>query len=789
MLKRRSQSTDITPLVNSAVEKLQELGHNVKTSKQSVEPVDTSGLDIVIKALKDLETERLKLHELLETETITASVLRYKLQYFPSDIKNEIQAAVYSARQSNEAEIKRLKTQLNTIIKNIKSLEERHQDLAKENAKLEPERNDMQTGHDEIIALLNQKMADKASKQITLNETRDKLRETYKRIIELEDSIVQLKEDLVHEREEAHLEKEKLTQSVADTQKKAEEQRKTNIEKRKEIDKLQEELVDSESILDSKRKVIRKFETSRNRLEAQEVQLNRHLLKEIKDNANLTQEGMKIVKEHNEMTEGLEAKKQALLAQLQMLQTNLKEAEEQEKQLSFEKKSLQKDLETAIELQEQDAGVVRQHERILKRAKESLHRQNEECARIRSENMEMEEEMGQLEEIHKATVDVFTKEIEASKTSLSSERKDRQTLQTKRDNVTKEVNEFKSDYGRYMATMSKKVTEGKAEHARLTEYGTQLQKDLKNDELDIIEKQKQLKKAKQDYTTLQKQLKTQLKILQESIEKLEKERGKKKDIIEDKTPVFKDLEAQFKEQTEEFETTKKSIVDLKNKKASLETSVQRAQRDVDKLAEPQTRLHLKLRERRVEALDQLKNQSEDIKKIETAIFSSGQRLGAVLKENHRFKQAIRQLETEIETTRKAMIANAGTQGSLEKRLLDYREILQENWKEDLLLDKINAERDLQMLGDIERLQGETSVREERIDEIHQQLEEQLSVLAHFIDGVANLRPKDTGQSSRKPPEDNRKTKSSIPTNRSPPLSPKPPKSPTRRKSTSDVTKD
>ena len=37
----------------------------------------------------------------------------------------------------------------------------------------------------------------------------------------------------------------------------------------------------------------------------------------------------------------------------------------------------------------------------LKRAKESLHRQNEECARIRSENMEMEDEMGQLEEIHK----------------------------------------------------------------------------------------------------------------------------------------------------------------------------------------------------------------------------------------------------------------------------------------------------------------------------------------------------------------------------------------------------
>lgn len=786
MLKRRSESTEITPLVNSAVEKLQELGQHVRTRREGGEPVDTSGVDVVVKALKDLEEERLKLHELLETETITASVLRYKLKYFPSDIKSEIQGAVYSARQSNEAEIMRLKTQLNTIITNIKSLQDRHEELAKENAKLEPERNDMQTGHDEIIALLNQKMADKASKQITLNETRDKLRETYKRIIDLEDSIVQLKEDLVHEREEARLEKEKLKQSVADTQKKAEEQRKTNIEKRKEIDKLQEELVDSESVLDSKRKNIRKFETSRNRLEAQEVQLNRQLQKEIKDNSVLTQEGMKIVKEHNEMATRLDERKKSLQVQLEMVLNQLKEAEEQDKQLTFEKKSLEKDYKIAMELQEQDAEVVRHHERVLARGKESLHNQNQQCAKVRAENMELEEEMNQLEESHKATVDVYNKEIETSKSALTVERKDRQVLQKKRDNVTKESNEFKGEYGRYMATMSKKVTEGKAEHTRLTERGTQLQKDLKKDEADIISKQKQLKKAKHDYTSLQKQLKTQLKALQESIDKLKKDRDKKKDIIQDKTPIFKDLEVQFKERTHEFDTTKKNIVDLKNKKASLETSVQRAQRDVDKLAEPQTRLHGKLRERRVEALEQLKNQSEDVKKIETEIFSSGQRLGAVLKENHRFKQAIRQLEAEIEITRKAMIANSGTREILQKQLLEYRGTLHERWREDFNLDKIYAERDSLMLEDIERLQEETSVREERIDEIHQQLEEQLSVLSHFIDGVANLRPKDTAQSERKS-EGGKKIKPGKPLHGSPPLSPKPPpKSPTRRKSTSDV---
>ena len=67
-------------------------------------------------------------------------------------------------------------------------------------------------------------------------------------------------------------------------------------------------------------------------------------------------------------------------------------------------------------------------------------------------------------------MDVYNKEIEASKAALTSERKDRQVLQTKRDTVTKESNEFKGEYGRYLATMSKKVTEGKAEHGKLTEH-------------------------------------------------------------------------------------------------------------------------------------------------------------------------------------------------------------------------------------------------------------------------------------------------------------------------------
>ena len=49
--------------------------------------------------------------------------------------------------------------------------------------------------------------------------------------------------------------------------------------------------MDSEAFLDGKRKIIRRFETSKARLEAQVVQLSRQLQKSIKSNSLLTQDG------------------------------------------------------------------------------------------------------------------------------------------------------------------------------------------------------------------------------------------------------------------------------------------------------------------------------------------------------------------------------------------------------------------------------------------------------------------------------------------------------------------
>jgi len=45
-----------------------------------------------------------------------------------------------------------------------------------------PERDRLRVQHEQVITVLNQRMAEKASKQITLNETRDKLRITHAKV-------------------------------------------------------------------------------------------------------------------------------------------------------------------------------------------------------------------------------------------------------------------------------------------------------------------------------------------------------------------------------------------------------------------------------------------------------------------------------------------------------------------------------------------------------------------------------------------------------------------------------
>lgn len=77
------------------------------------------------------------MHDRLETETIHASILRHKLQFLPAQIREEIKAAVLSARQLNASAQNEMQDKLDSIQRSMTDLADHQHELERENAKLQ----------------------------------------------------------------------------------------------------------------------------------------------------------------------------------------------------------------------------------------------------------------------------------------------------------------------------------------------------------------------------------------------------------------------------------------------------------------------------------------------------------------------------------------------------------------------------------------------------------------------------------------------------------------------------
>ncbi|CAB4033564.1 Hypothetical predicted protein [Paramuricea clavata] len=450
---------------------------------------------------------------------------------------------------------------------------------------------------------------------------------------------------------------------------------------------------------------------------------------------------MRVMKSHQEMLTNLGRLKAELEQESRTLESTLASAKTENTKLNLMKETLDEDFEIISAECETLRDQVKDNERRLRRARDQLHSKSDDCSRVKEENYELDDEIKQLKESHQAMAEAYNRRIDELKSVLKGERSERASLQIKRDDLSKEAGEFKNEYGSYMVNMSDTIQGAKFEHTKLTERGNELQRLLRDDEQEILEKQELLKNAKKSYADTQKKLRDELEKLQDSISKLEKDIAEKRNIVTDKTPGYELLEQEFEESSKAFAELKQTIVDLKNRKASLELTIQRLQKEIEKKVDPQKRLQDELRQYRAEALRLMAEQNGEVKDIEKENLFCCQKLSTVTKENQRFEEAINNVEEEIRVLETQSVTNQSHQAQLEQQLSCYQAELLTARVEDLKLDKVFAERDLKILEDIQKLQDETKGRESTVDGIHIKLQHELGLLTSFIDGVANLRPK------------------------------------------------
>eukprot|EP00057_Strongylocentrotus_purpuratus_P030749 XP_782618.3 PREDICTED: interaptin isoform X4 [Strongylocentrotus purpuratus] len=716
---------------------------------------DIAMIDGVAGAVKELDAERVKLHMMLETETINSSILRHQLQFFPDQIKKEIMAAVESARQSNAEELKSLQNKLQLLNETIEELEELHKKLSKENAILAPERDMVRAQHEEVISQLNQRLADKAGKQIMLNETRDKLRETNQKIVDLETGIVILKEDMIQERSDARQEKKRLKQAVHDTTKKTKKQKEANISQKKQVDVLQEQLTGKKLELSDIMKVIRRFDTNRSRSEAQEKLLQDQLDKEVVHNEQMKDEGIKLSLQLTDL-ETKTGKKEAYL------ETKVDELERDINKTNTEYDGLKKEhdekkfiVEEVLEVAEKEGSKVQEIDNILQGKKDDLTKKATDTARMKLENDEMEKKMKNLEENHQITVQLLTKQIQAFRENLTRERKERFELQEKRDSLSRELEDFRQEFAKYMSTMSERINKAKQDHVDLTNEGEQLTRDITKDDVTITTLEKDLKKAEANFSKVKKKLQDEIANIENKIADAEGSLEAKMKELEEKTPIFEELEKMFEEKQEEYNSKKKGIVELKNKKIVLVTSSNRAQREIQKLIAPgaenapeEVALKHLLRQQRSAALGRMKEQGRELEELEENIFHAGRKLKAVTEENVRFTGAIEKMQKESVSIEGQISRHSSLEESLKHLVISQRGHLEVGWEKDKALQDEFAKRDQVFLDDITDLCCRADRREQVVSDITDKLQQEIVMLTSLLETVAERRPLNTSQGSR-----------------------------------------
>ncbi|XP_025104363.1 coiled-coil domain-containing protein 175-like isoform X2 [Pomacea canaliculata] len=742
-----SVKTEI-PGVNNAVQKLEELADRMQSDKFGFRSSDLENIDMVIEALHDLEAERKQMHMLLETETIKSSVLRHQLKLLPGQIRDEIKEAVLAARQLNANVLWELQQRLENMNNSIAALDEKAQELEKENAVLYPERELLKQQHEEIISQLNQGMADKAEMQISLNETRDNVRQTNQDIVDLEDGILQLKEDLIQERTQARQEKKKLKEAVADTDQKTREQKAQNVIKKKELDVAQEQLLESKGKIDVFNKNIEQSEKSRARLEEEERTLILQISDQLKKNDQIRIKGVQILNERIQEERDFEKKQKELIRKIKKSEADLDAEDKRTVALEKQKDELLAGLQERETTKREDKKRISELDERLQIVKAALNSKSEEIGRLQTETVDMESQTVALIESHQAVLAQLKKQIEECRDLLSKERKERMEAQVQKDAVSKTLDDLKMETQTFMTEMSGSIQDGKRRHVELSNEGMQLQKDLKENETQISALSADLEMAQNKYQEMFSKMKTYVDALKEEVQFLENAKREKSKHLEEQTPIFNDLEEHFEKRTQDFEKMKKDVVVMKNQRQSLEDAVRKAKREKDGLKIPQESLRLELKEKRQELMKQLKEHGASTQEMETQIFAAGCKLRTLMEENDKIESSCMRLEKELADLQVKMKELEQMKIGLEAELAEQKNDLIKKWDTDAMMQKFFATRDEAIAEAFSKLLTHTSEREHKIDQVTTRLNEELQELSQFLDSIASRRPPGTGRQVR-----------------------------------------
>ncbi|XP_062379289.1 coiled-coil domain-containing protein 175 [Sardina pilchardus] len=682
------------PAVLLALEHLSELEKQLKDEDVSFSQEASHHLREISTAIRELEASRKAVHEQLEVETIESGKVRHQVLRFRDEITKEITDGVAAARNVNSTQLNQLEAELKSLMEEIESMEVNQGLLEEQNALLYPERERVKRNHENVISMLNFQLAEKANKQILLNEKINEIEDIKAKIASVELIRGDLLSDATQETNKFTEAKNDLEEQIEQYTNSIQQQKINNGQIRRELDALSTELQEREDREVDLRNTVYQIEMTISRLIATEKRFNKQLAEETSKSEKLEQQRAFHEKELAELRVAFRNKEESL--QQSILETD-EEIKECELLTSVHLASITR-LTDHFNIQRKlEDDTMAEHNAMARRLEWSKLRLEERIASIAKYKIEIKEMEEGIRQLHETTVvnnDLFKRNLEEMEVQLAKEKKTRAAFETEREELCQSLEDLKVAHEEHMNKVNEAIENTKEQSHQLREEEKKLQEHVFMSSL-IERLKKMVAEAAESTREMEIAVIAEIEQFEEETESLTKHRLELEELLEIEQSILSGVEGEFDIDQARHQTLTKETTDLKFKKMQLELSIQDTQDDIVAILRPKEDLKLELVELRRNHLEILKSQAEQISETERVIYENGVMLEQVDRENCRFHVCIEQMKEDVFNANQDKARHTQETewlreevGSLFKSLLDA-------WGNDIVVTKESNEKDLQ----------------------------------------------------------------------------------------------
>uniref|UniRef100_A0A8C3W2C6 Coiled-coil domain containing 175 n=1 Tax=Catagonus wagneri TaxID=51154 RepID=A0A8C3W2C6_9CETA len=671
--------------------------------------------DVAI-AVKKLEEMRKTAIDLLEIESMELSRLYFLLETLPNSVSRELEECVRDARRLNLFEINQLHLKITRMNNEIEFLKKKILDLKKMNQTLGKQQEELSRQHEKIVLSLNQAIKEKATTSVYINETYTKIN-SKKKELELQKLYIQeVEEQREKEKAEYLKRKKKWSQEIEEYKKLCEFKRKETYQKKKELDKLRlkvtkmrETVTTSTVVLSDHNLEIAQLHESIKSWEKQ--------VEDMKKSCKNLEDKMLFFRNSKEkLDDASNVEKNELLLKIKQMAEKLHSCR-------LENKDLQERLHTVT----RQYKIVLKEENKLFMQKRKFHAENQKqlafiahkenfLSKRRVDIKNMEEGLNTLNDLHRATKEVYRKQIRVLGDNLEREHQRCILTQWKKFCLLKKHTRWTAQIKAEIQDIIDKIQGAELRRSELLQESSFRKSEINEFLAQVEQLTLQLKQEENEFIVKEKKLIQELSMYEQRFVQEAQINKVKEDELVECLPQLQVAEEEYTDKNSKFEELTRFITAQKHDQNLLNDLISQLSRDFLRYLNNAKKVKQELKQLRDNESHIIKTHIEILKNLENEIYVHDLKTNVLLLENKRLKEYIAYMKKNIEEYKKEEDLMC-TSSDLSCQLTALNTQYSDLWAEFQTTLKRLLEKGNETLQEIKNLIDKLCERDEKIEQI------------------------------------------------------------------------